>query len=163
METAKTIIKQLPENEANLISNEITAYLLFDDSDLPKDIIHVDLFKDNALFEGNTLSGIIDFYDACYDTYLYDFAITVNAWCADDNGELIEEYVNAFLQCYQAIRPLSVTENEAWPIMLRISAMRFWLSRLKYSLNQPTGDLTQLKNPKDYQRILKNLIASANQ
>jgi homoserine kinase type II len=166
--TAKNLINKLNSNDAKLLLNELKAYQDFDDSQLPKGIIHGDLFKDNALFENNQLSGIIDFYDACYDTYLYDIAITVNAWCIDQsctnkNGKLIDSLVTAFLQGYQSIRILTDAEQEAWPIMLRIAATRFWLSRLEDSLipnisaSQP-GTLTHQKKPKEYRKILENHI-----
>ena len=156
--TAKNLISKLSSNDAKLISSEFEHYQLFDDSKLPKGIIHADLFKDNALFENDQLSGIIDFYDACYEAYLYDIAITVNAWCTDKKGELIEPLVCAFLQGYQSKRPLTDAEKEAWPMTLRIAAMRFWLSRLEDSLIQRQGDLTHCKNPEEYQRILKSHI-----
>ena len=156
--TAKNLLKKLSASDAELLSSELKFYQSFDDTNLPKGIIHADLFKDNALFEKDQLSGIIDFYDACYDNYLYDIAITVNAWCTDKDGELIETLVNSFLQGYQSIRKLTVAELKAWPIMLRMAAMRFWLSRLEDSLIQREGDLTHCKNPKEYQHILQNHI-----
>lgn len=156
--TAKNLIHRLSSDDAELVTSEFEHYQLFDDSKLPKGIIHADLFTDNALFEHDQLSGIIDFYDACYDTYLYDIAITINAWCTNEQGELVEQLVSGFLQNYQSIRPLTDAEIKAWPIMLRIAAMRFWLSRLEDSLTQRQGDLTHYKNPEEYQRILKNHI-----
>jgi homoserine kinase type II len=167
---AKNLIGKLSNNEAELLSSEIKFYQSFDDSSLPKGIIHGDLFKDNALFAGDQLSGIIDFYDACYDNYLYDIAITVNAWCINKSGieqknkEASKTLVNIFLDSYQSIRPLTDAEKKAWPIMQRIAAMRFWLSRLDDSLNPtiPTsqpGILTHSKDPKEYQRILENHIS----
>ena len=156
--TAKKILNKLSDNDADLLLSELDVYRSFDDSHLPKGIIHADLFKDNALFGNDQLSGIIDFYDACYDNYLYDIAITVNAWCTDEEGKLINTLLSAFLQGYQSIRQLTDAELKAWPIMLRMAAMRFWLSRLEDSLIQRDGDLTHSKNPKEYQRILQNHI-----
>ena len=161
--TTKNLMNHLPKDEAELLLNELETYQAFDDTNLPKGIIHADLFKDNALFENDHLSGIIDFYDACYDNYLYDIAITVNAWCTNENCKLNEQLVTAFLQGYQSIRPLTTAEKNAWPIMLRMAATRFWLSRLedtlissKFSSGQDT--LTHCKNPKEYQEILENHI-----
>lgn len=156
--TAKTLINNLSSNDAELLSSELELQQSFDDSELPRGIIHADLFKDNALFEKDKLSGVIDLYDACYDSYLYDISITINAWCTDNNGELIESLVTAFLQGYQSLRVLTDAEKEAWPMMLRIAAMRFWLSRLEDSLIPRQGDLTHYKDPAEYQRILINHI-----
>ena len=50
---------------------------------LPKGIIHGDLFIDNIFFKNNKLSGIIDFYFAANDYFMYEIAICVNALCFD--------------------------------------------------------------------------------
>ena len=164
--TALQLQSKLSPDEAGLISAELESYLPFDDSDLPKGIIHADLFPDNALFDGDQLSGIIDFYDACYDNYLYDVAITVNAWCCNQDGEIIEALVDEFLHSYQQVRPFTIEEKNAWPMMLRMAAMRFWLSRLDDSLSADhlhsrKGVLTLSKNPVEYRQILENHLKSA--
>ena len=52
---------------------------------LPSGIIHGDLFIDNIFFKNNKLSGVIDFYFAANDYYMYEIAICVNALCFDKN------------------------------------------------------------------------------
>lgn len=166
--TAKNLLDKLTDDDVKLLSDELKIYQNFDNSKLPKGIIHADLFKDNALFENNSLSGIIDFYDACYDTYLYDIAITINAWCINQNctnneGKLNASLVEAFLNGYQSVRTLTDDEKKAWPIMLRIAATRFWLSRLENTLipvptTKESGVLTQSKDPVEYKQILQNHI-----
>ena len=51
--------------------------------ELPNGIIHGDLFIDNIFFKKNKLSGIIDFYFAANDFFMYEIAICVNALCFD--------------------------------------------------------------------------------
>ena len=50
---------------------------------LPKGIIHGDLFIDNIFFKNNKLSGMIDFYFAANDYFMYEIAICINALCFD--------------------------------------------------------------------------------
>ena len=47
--------------------------------DLPRGIIHADLFNDNIFFKENKFSGIIDFYFSCNDFYAFEIAIGFNA------------------------------------------------------------------------------------
>ena len=49
--------------------------------DLPKGIIHADLFHDNIFFIENKFSGIIDFYFSCEDFFAFEIAICFNALC----------------------------------------------------------------------------------
>ena len=50
---------------------------------MPNGIIHGDLFIDNIFFKNNKLSGIIDFYFAANDYFMYEIAICINALCFD--------------------------------------------------------------------------------
>ncbi|AZL71633.1 homoserine kinase [Pseudomonas sichuanensis] len=97
---------------------------------LPKANLHADLFRDNVMFEGTHLTGVIDFYNACSGPMLYDIAITVNDWCLDEHSGLDLPRAQALLGAYAALRPFTAAEAELWPQMLRLACVRFWLSRL---------------------------------
>ena len=55
--------------------------------DLPKGIIHADLFHDNIFFLKDNFSGIIDFYFSCEDFFAFEIAICFNALCFDGMKE----------------------------------------------------------------------------
>jgi len=97
---------------------------------LPRANLHADLFRDNVLFEGTHLTGLIDFYNACSGPMLYDLAITLNDWCCDAAGQINGARARALLGAYAALRPFTSAEAQLWPVMLRIACVRFWLSRL---------------------------------
>ncbi|MDP3846754.1 MAG: homoserine kinase [Pseudomonas sp.] len=120
---------------------------------LPSANLHGDLFRDNVLFDGEQLSGVIDFYNACSGPMLYDLAIAVNDWCSLDDGELDPERCAALLTGYAQLRPFSGAEAELWPLMLRIACLRFWLSRLLASADY-RGHSGQPKDPQQYQQLL---------
>ena len=48
---------------------------------LPAGIVHGDLFRDNALMDGGTLTGVIDFHHAARAPLLFDLAVVANDWC----------------------------------------------------------------------------------
>ena len=97
---------------------------------LPRANVHADLFRDNTLFEGTHLTGVIDFYNACSGPMLYDVAIAVNDWCSFEDGTIDAPRARAFLGAYAALRPFTAAEAELWSTMLRVGCVRFWLSRL---------------------------------
>ena len=56
-------------------------------SKLPSGIIHGDLFVDNIFFNKDKLSGVIDFYFAANDFFMYEIAICINALCFDKKNQ----------------------------------------------------------------------------
>ena len=50
-------------------------------SNRPTGFIHSDLFRDNTLFQGDQLQGILDFYELNQDEWLFDIAISINDFC----------------------------------------------------------------------------------
>jgi homoserine kinase type II len=126
---------------------------------LPSGVIHADLFRDNVLFDGDKVGGLIDFYYAYRDAFIYDLAITVNDWCVQNDGKLDAIKLEAMLQAYQAVRPLELAEQAAFNSMLRIAALRFWLSRLYDKIYPQDGELTHAKNPDHFKNILKLRIS----
>ena len=159
--TAPQMRPFLDAEQAALLDSEIALHARQNWAVLPQGVIHADLFRDNVLLEENRVGGLIDFYFACSDALLYDVAITVNDWCMDADGTLDAARAQAFLRAYHAVRPLLDSECEAWPLMLRVAALRFWLSRL-FDLHLPRdGELIHAHDPRHFERILKNHIATA--
>lgn len=127
---------------------------------LPSGAIHADLFRDNVLFDGERLSGFIDFGFAATDEFAYDLAITANDWCVMPGGALDDARLRALLSAYVAQRPMSDDEQQAWPALLRAAALRFWLSRL-YDLHLPrVADINTPHDPTVFEQILRARIAT---
>jgi homoserine kinase type II len=154
-QTAQQIINLMPQTDADLLQDELNFQLKHQYFNLPHGVTHADLFRDNALFRGNKLTGILDFYYACNDNLLFDLAVTINAWCATEDGSLETERFNALLEGYQKHRTITTTELQAWPVIIRAAALRFWLSRLADKLFPRAGAITQIKNPEEYKNILQ--------
>ncbi len=126
---------------------------------LPRGVIHADLFRDNALFDGDRLSGIIDFYYACNSVQLYDLAVVANDWCnRQESSSLDRERLQQLLGAYHQVRPAAPGERDAWPVMLRAAALRFWLSRLQDAHFPRAGEITHIKNPDQFRAILDDRI-----
>jgi homoserine kinase type II len=66
---------------------------------------------------------------------------------------LVAARVGSILDAYQQQRQLETIELEALPLMLRLSALRFWLSRLYDKRFPQTGELTFIKSPETFRRI----------
>ena len=123
--------------------------------DLPRGVIHADLFPDNVFFLGDRLSGLIDFYFACTDAFAYDIAICLNAWCFEPDQSYNITKGRALLNGYRRVRALSEPEIMLLPILCRGAAMRFLLTRLVDWLETPEGALVKRKDPLEYFRKLR--------
>ena len=128
-------------------------------TDRPRGFIHSDLFRDNTLFEGDQLNGILDFYELNKDELLFDIAITLNDFCTDYPAvTLNEERAVAFLKAYESIRPLTEDEKACLQLYLAMAAGRFWMMRLqvaqKNAAQGRTGNDILQKNPEEMRNVL---------
>jgi homoserine kinase type II len=146
---------RLPEAELPLLRDALAeiAALKARILALPRANLHADLFRDNVLFDGNHLAGVIDFYNACSGPMLYDLAICLNDWCSHEDGSLDGARARALLGAYAALRPFTAAEAELWPAMLRIACVRFWLSRL-IAAESFAGQEVLIHDPGEFQRRL---------
>ena len=123
--------------------------------DLPKGVIHADLFPDNVFFLRNQLSGLIDFYFACNDLLAYDIAVCINAWCFEPDDMFNVTKTRALIKGYQSVRSLTRAEYDALPMLARGAALRFLLTRLYDWLTVPEGALVVPKDPGEYIKKLR--------
>ncbi len=138
---------------AALLSDELEFQSSCDWDSLPSGLIHGDLFVDNILFEGNQVSGIIDFYYAHDAALAMDIAISLNAQAVLLSDE-DQARIRVFLEGYTSVRPLTEEEHQALPLLLRLAALRFWVSRLYDAIFPRDGAMTQTKDPEEYRKKL---------
>ena len=120
---------------------------------LPNGIIHGDLFIDNIFFKNNKFSGIIDFYFAANDYFMYEIAICVNALCFDKKNSkflINKKKVKNLIKGYESIRKISIKEKNSLNILCRGAAMRYFLTRLYDYTNTPKTALIKIKDPREY-------------
>lgn len=162
---APEVLPFLDRGQAALLTDELTQQHAFAASAmrtaLPGSAVHADLFRDNVLFEtapdgSPRLGGVVDFYFAGVDAWMFDLAVAANDWCIDDaTGEFDAARLDALGRAYAAERPVPEAERAAWPMMLRAGALRFWLSRL-HDLHLPRpAEMVTPKDPVHFERILR--------
>jgi len=122
---------------------------------LPTAIIHADLFIDNVLFKKNKISGIIDFYFSCKDFIAYELALTINAWCFNEDGTFNLENFNSLISGFNNNASLNNEEKNSMNVLLRGAAVRILVTRLYDNIFHPNDALVELKKPKEYLNILK--------
>jgi len=120
-----------------LIELKSSKSLLLNLEELPRGIIHGDLFPDNVIGYNNRAISILDFEEVCNDILAFDLVMTFVGF-GWENGEPIGERWNAILDGYQSIRTLSEEEISALPDLhklatLSIAAWRYW----QFKINMP--------------------------
>ena len=146
--------EQYGQETLQLLQDEWQQQQAWQLADVPTGVIHGDLFVDNILFSGDAVSGVIDFYYAHSAPWLMDIAIALNAQAmllGDDDAARMQ----AWLDGYQQIRPLTEQEYASLPMLLRLASLRFWVSRLYDALFPRGGAMTQVKDPKEYEQKLQ--------
>ncbi len=144
---------ELDSAQRKLLGQTLRDYRRLDRGDLPAGAIHADLFHDNALFVDGRLGGIFDFDYACQDYFVFDIAVLLNDWCIDREAALDPARSTALIEAYHSLRPLQANEIEALPLMLRFTALRFWMSRLHDRVFPMSGELTYSKDPGIFYRM----------
>jgi homoserine kinase type II len=137
---------------------------------LPRAAVHGDLFRDNAMFDDDRLSGVFDFYFAGVDSLIFDLAVALNDWCIDlESGAWDCARRDALLHAYTARRasgvehgstciqamPWTRAERELLGAALRAAALRFWISRL-WDWHLPReASLLKPHDPAHFERVLQ--------
>ena len=153
-ETAERILPCLSPTDRSLLQMTLSELENFDSSALPRVVIHADLFRDNALFVGDELTGIVDFYYAHNSFLIYDLAVTIADWCFDARGGFNDSTARELVRAYDRIRPIANAERASWPYFVRTAGLRFWLSRLNDKFFPRVGNLTHTKNPEPFRQVL---------
>ena len=136
--------------DRRLLADELAFEQRQDHGRLPAGVIHADLFRDNVLWTADgRLAGLLDFYFAGRDAWLFDLAVVANDWCADAAA------LAALISGYAGRRPLSAAERQAWPAMRRAAALRFWLLRLEAACRPRPGDVVTVKDPLHFRNMLQ--------
>ena len=126
--------------------------------DLPKGIIHADLFQDNIFFDKDKFSGIIDYYFSCEDFFALEIAICFNALCFDGVKENLSFNVTKaknFIDGYSSIRKLSDLEKQNIKVLSQGAALRFLLTRVFDALYTVKDAMVKVKDPIEYLKRLE--------
>ena len=126
-------------------------------SKLPQGVIHGDLFIDNIFFKKDKLSGVIDFYFAAKDIFMYEIAICINALCFDYKNskfEMNKQKIKKLIKGYESVKKISQKEKKSLNILCRGAAMRYLLTRLYDYSNTPKNALIKIKDPNEYYQKL---------
>lgn len=154
-QTSKRLLPVLPKEQELLLRSEIQFLQQTMRENLPRGLIHSDLFRDNVLISQGKVTGFIDFYYASDGIFIYDLAIALNDWALDDSFLPEGAKEKAFLQGYETIRPLNMHEKNYLPIARRAAAIRFWVSRLQ-DLHFPlSGEKVLRKDPRPFEKLLR--------
>ncbi len=132
-----------------------------DIKELPTGIVHGDLFRDNLLFDGPQLTGVVDFHHAAQGYLIYDLAVAANDWCNDPDGGLDAQRTAALVGAYHRTRPLTTLEQNYFPEFLLYASIAFWLSRLVVALRVDAAPPSRYKDPDEFMAIVADRKARA--
>jgi homoserine kinase type II len=128
--------------------------------DLPRSVIHADLFPDNVLMLEEKVGALIDFYFACTEIRAWDVAVTHIAWSFSSDEDVYNPTIgDALLSGYEQGFGLSMEERAAFPILARGACLRFLLTRAWDWLNTPPDALVKRHDPLAMLRRLDHYAA----
>ena len=157
-DSVKDKCSKLHRDLPKLIEENLTSVERHWPKDLPKGIIHADLFQDNIFFDKDKFSGIIDYYFSCEDFFALEIAICFNALCFDGVKENLSFNVTKaknFIDGYSSIRKLSDLEKENIKVLSQGAALRFLLTRVFDALYTVEDAIVKVKDPIEYLKRLE--------
>tara|TARA_B100001287_G_scaffold232582_1_gene203696 strand:- start:378 stop:1352 length:975 start_codon:yes stop_codon:yes gene_type:complete len=146
-------IDKLSKNLKSVMKNELIQIKKAWPKNMPKGIIHSDLFVDNIIFHKKKFHGFIDFYFSCNDYLSYELATCINALCFEKKGSkyiLNKKKSSNLIRGYESIRKLKNIERKNFNTMCRGSALRYLLTRAYDYLNTPKNAIIKIKDPREY-------------
>ena len=107
---------------------------------LPRGLIHGDLFYDNLLFEQGEFNAIIDFEETCHYYKVFDLGMAIVGSCVDDSAINLDK-TRALLNGYQQVRLLEQLEKEALQMFVQYAATATSYWRFyQYNIDTPNAD-----------------------
>jgi homoserine kinase type II len=159
-QAAARVASYLHDDERELLREELRFQAHSALDTLPHGVVHADLFRDNVLWSNGQITGVIDFYFAGGDSWLFDLAVTANDWCVDSEAILDTARLRALLRGYEKMRAVGAQERALWTAALRRAALRFWLSRLDDYYSPRPGELIKAHDPNRFKSILRFHVAA---
>lgn len=126
---------------------------------LPRGLVHGDLFVDNVRFKRGSLVGVLDFEMASLDPLIYDLAVAICDWSFSQ--DLLDvDRVGAMLAGYQAIRPLARAECHAIFAATTFAAARYATTRFfDFEVNARSDIQRQYKDYRHFMDRLRSIEA----
>lgn len=126
-----------PKFESWLV-DKVSQIEQFPISELPKGLIHSDLFSDNILFKGDNLAAIIDFEGSCDFPLIFDLGMAIVGCCVKE-GELNLQGAKNLINGYQSVRLLKTLEKENLINFAIFSATataywRYWKYNIRFQI-----------------------------
>ena len=108
--------------------------------ELPRGLIHGDLFFDNVLFEGKVFKAIIDFEEVCQYYKVFDLGMGIVGLCSEETKINLNK-VRSLVMGYQQVRVLEKQEKENLQLFVEYAAIatskcRFW----QYNIDTPIAE-----------------------
>ncbi len=124
------ILDSLSNEQQQLLHQAHRIDTTFTELPLPSGAVHCDFFRNNVLWQNNTIAAIIDFYFGGQDHLIFDLAVCACDWCFDTERQIFcEKRLKALLTGYHQHRHFCDLEKRHFADALCVAATRFWISR----------------------------------
>jgi len=108
--------------------------------DLPRSLIHGDLFFDNLLFDKTNFNAIIDFEEACHYYRVFELGMAIIGTCVKDTKVDLEK-ASVLVRGYQQIIELEQIEKESLQMFVQYAATATSYWRFdKYNIDSPEAN-----------------------